>query len=316
MGLREAEADGAEGGGEERRVHRPLQLAAEHALVHQVLERPEAGDVRLGLLERAVGLLQLLAHGGRAPAHLDLVGAEPMHQLVHEDVRKEGLEGDVLAIGEGKDHALVVGQVVGRRLHAAVAVAGGEDEVDHADGGERAQGRVAQRGRDGQVVLDVLQLRPEAGQLGRLRLVAHGDEGLEGGLGVEPLVLVDLVGPEGRLDAGVELHPGHVRVVVVVREEGLRAPGQERLQGGLRGQRGRLAQEVRRPRQLALVLEAVGHGRERAVRPAADGGEEPARGGLIRLPQRLHPGLDLVLGRARGIEVGRLRLGGHAGHEG
>ena len=30
------------------------------ALVHEVLQRPQAGDVRLGLLERAVGLLQLL----------------------------------------------------------------------------------------------------------------------------------------------------------------------------------------------------------------------------------------------------------------
>ena len=53
-----------------------------------------------------------------------------------------------------------------------------------------------------------------------------------------------------------------------------------------------------------------------AVGPAADGGEEAAGGGLLRLRQRLDPGLDLVLGRARGVEVGRLRLGRHAGDEG
>jgi hypothetical protein len=67
--------------------------------------------------------------------------------------------------------------------------------------------------------------------------------------------------------------------------------------------------------ELALVFEAVGHGDERAVGPAADRREEAARRRLLGRGQRLHPGLDLVFGRARGIEVARLRLGGHAGHE-
>ena len=60
---------------------------------------------------------------------------------------------------------LVVGQVVGGGLHAAVAVAGGEDDVDHADGGQRAELRIAVAGVDGQRVLQPLQLRREAGQL-------------------------------------------------------------------------------------------------------------------------------------------------------
>ena len=55
-------------------------------------------------------------------------------------------------------------------------------------------------GIDRQVVLDVLQLGGEARQLLGLGVVAHGDEGLERGLGVEPLVFVDLVGADGRLD--------------------------------------------------------------------------------------------------------------------
>ena len=60
--LVDAEADRSERRGEERRVHRPLERLVEHALVDQVLERPQAGDVGLGFLERAVGLLQLLPH--------------------------------------------------------------------------------------------------------------------------------------------------------------------------------------------------------------------------------------------------------------
>ena len=101
------------------------------------------------------------------------------------------------------------------------------------------------RGIDGQVVLQLLQLAGEARQLRRLRLVAHGDEGLEGRLVVEPLVLVDLVGADGGLDGRVELHPGHVARVVVVGEEGGGARLEVALQRGLRGEGGRLAQQRR-----------------------------------------------------------------------
>ena len=38
------------------------------SLVGELLQRPQAGDVRLGFFDRAVGLLQLLPHGRRAAA--------------------------------------------------------------------------------------------------------------------------------------------------------------------------------------------------------------------------------------------------------
>ena len=53
-----------------------------------------------------------------------------------------------------RDDPLVVGQVEGGGLHAAVAVAGREDVVHDADGGQAAELRVAQGRVDGQVVLE------------------------------------------------------------------------------------------------------------------------------------------------------------------
>ncbi len=87
---------------------------------------------------------------------------------------------------------------------------------------EAATRRLARLGGDGEVVLHVLQLRREARQLPRLRLVPDADERLEGRLGVEPVVLVHLVRADGGLDGGVELHPGEVARVIVVRQERLR----------------------------------------------------------------------------------------------
>ena len=127
------------------------------------------------------------------------------------------------------DHALVVGQVVGRGLHAAIGVAGREHGVDHRDRRHGAQLRVAERRVDGQVVLDVLQCGRELLQLGGLGLVLDRDEGLERRLVVEPLVLVDLVGPDRRFDRRGQLHPLHVAGVVVVRDERVGA----RLEEGL-----------------------------------------------------------------------------------
>ena len=121
------------------------------------------------------------------------------------------------------DHALVVGQVEGRRLHAAIGVARREHRVDDPDRRHRAQLGIAVLRIDRQVVLDVLQLGPEPRQLLRLGIVAERDEGLERRLVVEPLVFVGLVRTDGRLDAGVEAHPGDVAVVVVVAEQRGRA---------------------------------------------------------------------------------------------
>ena len=155
--------------------------------------------------------------------------------------------------------AFVVRQVERGGLHAAVAVAGGEDDVDDADGRERAELRIAILGIDRQRVLELLQVRGERLQLLRLRFVADGDERFERRLEVEPLVLVDLVRADRRLDRRVELHPCDVARVVVVGEERLGAGRQEALQRRLRRRVGRLAQQRRGAAQLALVLDAVGH---------------------------------------------------------
>ena len=100
-----------------------------------------------------------------------------------------------------RDHALVVRQVERRRLHAAVGVARREHGVDDADRRQRAELRVAVLRIDRQVVLDLLQLAAEPRQLLRLGVVTQRDERLERRLVVEPLVLVDLVRADGRLDA-------------------------------------------------------------------------------------------------------------------
>ena len=107
---------------------------------------------------------------------------------------------------------------------------------------------------------------PNLLQLRALDFVANGDEGLERRFGVEPLVLVHLVGPDRRLDRALQLHPGDVAVVVVVRQERVGALGEERLERRLGRERRGLAQQRRRLRQLVLVLHAVGHDGERPVR--------------------------------------------------
>ena len=145
--------------------------------------------------------------------------------------------------------------------------------------------------------------------------VLDRDERLEGRLVVEPLVLVDLVRADGRLDRGVELHPLDVAVVVVVRQERGRASQQVGLQRGLRGElRGRV-QVTRGHRQFALVLDVVGHGDQLAGSAAPDRREE-AGGRLARAGGAAWPAtFDLRLRGVRGIVVGRRGLGRRAGHE-
>ena len=146
-------------------------------------------------------------------------------------------------------HALVVRQVEGRGLHAAVGVARGEHDVD--DGQRRKAGelRVAILRIDRQHVLDALQLAAEPGQLVRLDVVAKGDERLERRLVVEELVLVDLVRSDRRLDRALELHPRDVAVVVVVGQKRLRALREKRLQASARptGRRPHAAVRPRAP---------------------------------------------------------------------
>jgi hypothetical protein len=168
---------------------------------------------------------------------------------------------------------------------------------------------------DRQQVLDALQLAGEPRQLLRLDVVADGDERFERRLVVEEFVLVDLVRSDGRFERALELHPRDVAVVVVVGQKRLGAPGEKRLQGRLRRQVGRFTEQLRRVRQLVLILEAVGDDRELAVRRAPNDGEESGRAGALGLRQRLDPLLDLLLGRTDRIEIRAGRLGRRARHE-
>ena len=80
----------------------------------------------------------------------------------------------------------------------------------------------------------------------------------ETGLVVEPFVFVNLVGPDRRLDRAVEFHPGHIARVIVVAQKGVRAGGEELLQGRLGRGRGGFAQEGGGAGQLAFVFDVVG----------------------------------------------------------
>src|SRR5882762_3571720 len=283
--------------------------------------------------KRAAGLLHGLAHRRSLPS---LVRPQPVHQLVHEDLREESLERDLPAIGpaqgdlrDGQERLaelgllnvlqhhplgpalpgdpLVIGQVVGGRLHAMVAVAAAEDLVDHLDGSEGAQLRIAQLRVDGERVFDALELGGETRELRGLPVVDQRDEGLERGLLVEPVVGVDLVGPDGGLDRRVQLHPRYVALVVVVGKEGLRARRQEPLERRLLGELRGLAQQLGRAPELVLVLDAVRHPAEPAVRSPPDGGVKARRQLAVVRGERLLPSLDLFLGRARRVEVGLAR---------
>ena len=79
---------------------RSIALSSD-ALVHQLLQREQAGDVRLGLLDARCRPPAAPAHRRRVPVDGDVVGPEAVHQLVHEDVREEGVEGDVLPVRRG-----------------------------------------------------------------------------------------------------------------------------------------------------------------------------------------------------------------------
>ena len=57
-----------------------------------------------------------------------------------------------------RHHAIIVRQVVGRGLHAVIAIARVEDFVDHANRRCRAQLRVAILRFDREIVLDLLQV--------------------------------------------------------------------------------------------------------------------------------------------------------------
>ena len=166
------------------------------------------------------------------------------------------------------------------------------------------------------MVFDVLQLAPELLELDALGVIPDGHVRFEGGLVVEELVFVDLVGADGRLDVAFQLHPRDVAVVVVVGEERIGPGCQEPFERRLRRETRGLPEKRRNLRQLVLILDTVGNEHEAAGRRAADNGEEPGCAAPLGVGQRLDPLLEIGLGGVRRIEVGAERLRRCAGNEG
>ena len=148
------------------------------------------------------------------------------------------LQHDALGSLLGHD-ALIIRQVERGGLDPAVRIACGEDHVDDTDRGQGAKRGIPMRRVDRQVILQFLQVTAETPEPIGFAVVADGHERLERRLVVEPLVLVDLVRPNGWFNRGIELHPRHVAVVILVRRESVRATleiaCQARLDRELRG---------------------------------------------------------------------------------
>ena len=172
-----------------------------------------------------------------------------------------------------------------------------------------------QVGVDRKVVFELLEIARKSLKPGGFGIVSHGDEGLECRLVVEPLVLVDLVGPDRRFDRRVELHPGHITRIIVVGGERfgpqLEIPAESWVRRELRGR----AQLPGRDGQEALIFDIVGHHRQLAIRPATDGCEIASgrRALLVRKP--FDPLFDLFSRGVGGVVVRPFRFGRDAGNK-
>ena len=340
----DAEAQRAECRGEEGGIHRALLGLVDDAGVHEKLQSPEAGDIGFRLFEAAVELAEFGADGGLATVDFDGLRPEPVHKLVHEDVGEERIERDVRLVGGSEDafrdrnehmrelrflgvfqhHAfraflgddtLVVGEIKGGGLDAAVGVAGAEDEIDDANRRVAAKLRAAVARIEREIVFELLQVLAETGEFGGLGLVGDGDERFESGFEIEPFVLVNLVGPDGGFDRRVEFHPRDIAVVVVVVEEGGGAFFEEGFERGLRGGIGGLAEEAGGVNEFVLIFEAVRNGGEATVGRAANDREEAGGGGVFIARERVQPSVDFLAGGVGGVEVGARRFRADAGEE-
>src|SRR4029450_9215508 len=126
---------------------------------------------------------------------------------------------------------------------------------------------------------------------------------------------VRLVRTNGRLDAGIERHPGDVAVVIVVAQQRWRALLEKALERLPRREPRRFTEQSVPLREFSLIFERVRHRDELAVRATADGREESACARMLGRGETLHPGFDLFLGSTRRIEVGLWRLGRRALNE-
>ena len=160
---------------------------------------------------------------------------------------------------------------------------------------------------DRQTALHLGQVTDVRGESFALGLVPHSDERREGGLFVEERILVDLVGPDDDLDLRVEVHPGEVRGVVVVVEEGVGAPDEIGPERGVGGQAGRAAQVRGDGLEVNAILARVRDRRQGPAVPADDRVEAFERGPFGRM--RRDPALEFLARHVRGIEAGAGGLG-------
>ena len=68
-------------------------------LIGELPQRPQTRDVGLRFFDGAVGSFSSCRTVVDRAADRDVVRPEPVHQLVHQDVREERVERDVLLIG-------------------------------------------------------------------------------------------------------------------------------------------------------------------------------------------------------------------------
>ena len=178
--------------------------ADQFAVVEQKLQRHQPSDIRFGFFDGSVSILQFHPRIGLAIANLDLVWTDAVRQFMGDDLGEKRREIQVFLVflcerdfRDGNqyafelrllhvfqhdplaafecDHPVVVGQVVGRRLDAVVAVARRENLVDHAQWRRRAQLGVAIGRIFWKIVLDLLQVAAQERQLGTFLVVADID---------------------------------------------------------------------------------------------------------------------------------------------
>ena len=118
---------------------------------------------------------------------------------------------------------------------------------------------------------------------GRLLIVANGNVSLERGLVAEEFVVIGLVRADGDVERRVQIHPGQVASVVVVREKRAGAQRQKILKRRVIGEGGSFQKQAGGLPQFRTVSAAVGHDAQTLVLAAPDHPEETYRLPLVPL---------------------------------
>ena len=200
-------------------------------------------------------------------------------------------------------HALIVRQVVSRRLNAMIAIAGRQNLVHHADGRLAAELRIAIFRIDGQIVFDLLQMAAKELELLCFNIVAEIHVGFEARFVAEYLVVVGFIRPDGDVDGRIQVHPRKIAFVIVVRKERGAARQQKLLQCCVAGESSRLLHQSGGFGQIVFVLLAVGNCFQPPGGIAAYHGEEALGSLAVRLGKRFHPTLEFLAGHVFRIEV-------------